>query len=98
LALIGGLVDAQSFSWEKGVGVAEISSFKGREGVFFGRLYDDACDVGFRVINTRTNRVEAFYLDHEDKDGSGEDTYGFHFHPANRVLADAGVRILLIND
>lgn len=98
MALIGRLVDARSFSWDKGVGVAEISNFKGNEGVFFERLYDDACDIGFRTVNPKNDRVEAFYLDHEDKDATGEDTCGYHFIPTNRILADAGVRILLIND
>jgi len=96
LATIGPVHSASRFSWSKGVGVAEASDLRGTP--LFGRLYDDACDLGFRLLNPRTHKVEAFYLSHEDKDASGEDTYGIHFYPVDITLRNQGVRVLIIND
>lgn len=95
MAFIGPIHSVDTFNWDKGVGVAEVSDIRRPVAA---RLYDDSCDVGFRVFNPNTNRTEAFYLDHEDKDASGEDTYGWHFYPISIELKRAGVRILVIND
>jgi hypothetical protein len=95
MAFISPIHSADIFKWEKGIGVAEVSDIRRPVA---GRLYDDACDIGFRLLSSKTHKIEAFYLAKEDKDGSGEDVYGWHFYPVNRELRDAGVRILLIND
>lgn len=95
--IIGSVIDAKSFNWDKGVGVADLSDFGPVGRHIFDQLFDDACDQGFRVVG-KTNVPMAFYLDHADKDGSGEDIYGWHFYPINSQLRDAGVRIMVIND
>jgi len=96
VAFIGPIHDGSKFSWKKGVGVIEASQLRGTP--LFGQLYDDACDLGFRIRNSKTGAVEAFYLSHEDKDASGEDIYGIHFYPVNPTIRNWGVRILIIND
>lgn len=97
MALVGPVVDAQSFNWFKGCGTQEISQFKGNEHIFFGRLYDDACDQGFRLINKNTLKVEAFYLACTLNDDEG-DVQCWVFRPVNPTLNEAGVRINLFND
>ncbi len=96
MATIGPVHSASKFSWKKGVGVAEASDLRGTP--LFGRLFDDACDLGFRLLNPSTGRCEPFYLSHEDKDASGEDVYGMHFYPVDITLRNQGVRVLIIND
>jgi hypothetical protein len=97
--LIAPIITADSFHWHEGVGTVELSDVDpAKAKALYSRLYDDACDIGFRVMNPKTFNIEAFYLSHEDKDASGEDVYGGHFYPVNPVLRNAGVRILVIND
>ncbi len=101
MAIIGPVHDGKAFMWHKGVGVAAISDMSrpgDRRDMIFGRLYDDACDVGFAVRSHLTGKLVAFYLDREDRDGSGEDIYGWNFLPVDLKLRDAGYRILIIND
>lgn len=96
MATIGPVHSASKFTWKNGVGVAEASDL--RPVPLFGRLFNDACDLGFRLLNPATGRCEPFYLSHEDTDGSGEDVYGIHFYPVDVTLRDKGVRVLIIND
>lgn len=56
--------------------VAEISDFpKGFNPL--GRIYDDAYDIGFTIISTKTGRELTFYL--VDKDANGKETFGWRF-------------------
>lgn len=50
---------ADEFTWRGKVGITEVSSL-GRP--WIGRLFADACDVGFHVKSTRTGAVRAFFL------------------------------------
>lgn len=94
--VIGAVVSAKSFTWHKGSGVAEISDFKGNEHLLFGRLFDDACDQGFRCIG-RDGGIIPFSLEYEHRDNEGE-IQAWVFRPVNRQLREAGVRINLFND
>lgn len=80
------------FNWKSGNGVAEISDLPRP---VTGRLFDDACDVGLVVIG-KDGLDHPFYLVSTDKDGSGEDIYGWHFKGVEPKYKD--VEILIIND
>ena len=47
----------EMFTWSNGIGVIERSSLPT---AFATRLYDDACDVGFRVQSHRTGKEKLF--------------------------------------
>jgi len=97
--LVAPIISADVFRWHNGVGTVNLSECDpAKARAMYSWLYNDSCDEGFRVMNPKTLKVEAFYLSHEDKDASGEDIYGMHFLPVNSVLRNAGVRILVIND
>jgi hypothetical protein len=46
---------------------AELSDMNG-----LGRVYDDACDVGFTMVSARTGRQVVFVLAEEKRDGEGD--------------------------
>lgn len=74
--------------------VAELSDL-GRE-FRFGRVWDDACDVGLTIVSTRTGRQVVFAIEHEERDREGELLW-IDLLPANR--ADRGTaRVRLYND
>lgn len=72
--------------------VGEVSDTNG-----FGRVYDDACDIGMTLVNLRTGREVVFSVDREDyRDG---ELVSWTLVPAGRVaglLRDCTV--LLFND
>jgi hypothetical protein len=41
----------------------------------FGRVYDDACDVGLTIISQRTGSAVVFCLSEEKRDGEGDMMY-----------------------
>lgn len=73
---------------------AEISDL-GR-GFNFGRVYDDACDVGVTVVSARTGREIVFAVEHEDRDREGE-LLSWTLRPANRNEWGAG-SLVIFND
>lgn len=94
--LIGSIVSAKSFTWFKGCGSAEISDFNGSGANFFGQLYDDACDQGFRCVG-KDGHIIPFYLEYTQKDDEG-DIQAWVFRPVPMGLREAGIRINLFND
>jgi hypothetical protein len=40
----------------------------------WGRVYDDACDAGVRIMSTITGHVALFVVIHEERDGDGDVT------------------------
>lgn len=74
--------------------VAEMSDF-GRD-FRFGRVYDDACDVGLTIVSRRTGREVVFAVDREFRDREGELLW-VELVPAN--LSERGLcRVRLYND
>ena len=51
--------DIRSFTWFKGSGTTEASTLGART---WGRMYKDACDVGFTIANLVTGVEHAFYM------------------------------------
>jgi hypothetical protein len=47
--------------------VAEMSDLNG-----FGQVYDDAADVGFTMVSSRTGREVVFVVADEQRDGEGD--------------------------
>lgn len=91
------VVPSSRFTWFKGCGTAEISDFKGYEHNFFSRLFDDACDEGFRIVSDKTGDIQPFFLACTLNDEEG-DVQCWVFRPINSKLYEAGVRINLFND
>lgn len=83
-------ISGRFFNWKNGVGVAEISDLP--------RPVTVGLDKILFIISHKTGKTEGFYLNHVDKDRSGEDIYGYHFLPMNPELVKKNVRVLLIND
>lgn len=88
-------VSSRQFSWfnDKRMYVAEISDLGGR----FGRVYDDACDVGLTVVSQYDERDEiVFVVDHtEVKDG---DTLWWDLKPAKPSDKNCGFTLRVFND
>lgn len=77
------------FNWTGKHGCADMSDF--REAIT-GRLYGDACDVGFQVSSGRTGRKVLFTMtDGPSEDNDGEVT-SLEFSSAE------GFRITVFND
>lgn len=49
--------DGSKFDWSTGIGLAEVSDFRGHIG---GRVYPDAADFGFVVRSHRTGEEKVF--------------------------------------
>lgn len=88
---------SDKFTWTNKIGVAEISDLGEKWNV--GRIYNDACDVGFKVVSKRTGQDAIFYLSEERRSGEG-DIYLWIFKPIpedvrqGRVAADIEIHIL----
>jgi hypothetical protein len=66
-----------------------------------GRVYDDACDVGFTVVSARTGAARIFVMAREEFDREGDLLYvDFEMIPESKTgdaVADA-LRVRLYND
>lgn len=61
-------VSTRRFSVAKdGTLVAEISDLNG-----YGRVYDDACDVGLTLVSHKTGRQIVFVVEHQERDREWE--------------------------
>lgn len=82
--------DGSKFNWTGKHGCADMSDFM--PGPLTGRLYGDACDVGFYVSSGRTGRKVLFTM----TEGPGEDNDG---EVTSLQFASAeGFRITVFND
>jgi hypothetical protein len=80
---------AHQFTWEDGLGAAEISDLQVFVADLQRQVWNDACDVGFLVIGNEGPKV--FTLSAVDK--SGDDVAGWRF-----VSADNRQHIVVFND
>lgn len=58
--IIGQEIDARKFTWTGKDGIADLSDLN--ESAVFGRLYDDAADMGFVAVNPKTGTKRPFYF------------------------------------
>ena len=101
--------NAKHFNWNdpQKKPIAEMSDLCGalRDGVrLFSQIYDDACDVGFTLINDKSDSEATFYLDEVVYHGRGEDREvgGWRFKPTPETLNQhpklTGYELCVIND
>lgn len=88
------------FSWSGGRGTADISDLLGcndteRSNYLHGRVWDDACDVGFLVFSPRTGVKKLFTLSHTMR-GPGAEALGEV--DAWEYTAASGETIRIFND
>lgn len=80
--------DGGKFHWSGNEGTADLSDFVPAN--LAGRLYADACDVGFYVVSQRTGRKVLFTeSDVERREG---ELVAYHYE------ADGGLHITVFND
>ena len=60
------------FSWEGNVGYADASDIGGR---YYGRIYNDAADLGFKIKSGKTGRVLTFFFVGNKRDDEGDLLY-----------------------
>jgi hypothetical protein len=78
------------FAWSGNDGFADVSSFD--PSTLAGRLYADACDVGFYVLSERSGNRMLFTEEKVERDAEGE-TVAWHY------VNEAGtIRITVHND
>jgi hypothetical protein len=65
-----------------------------------GRVYDDACDVGYTLVSARTGREVVFAETFTRYDNEGDIVYWvYEPEPYQRRLGElAGVRLIVFND
>ena len=88
-------VSSRPFSYIDGMLVADLSDL-GRD-FRFGRVWDDACDVGLTVISARTGRKVVYVIENEQRDREGELQY-IELRPASRFESDDLPAVRLFND
>jgi len=99
MAIIAHTLSTQLFDYNKKTKtfVAEISdlTFKSSS---IGRIYDDACDVGFILVSEKTGEEVIYSFSHYDSTPDNEVT-GVILTPINNKVKDAvGTRVLIINN
>jgi len=69
--------DSNKFSWDPKdqTFATEASTLVSRGQGFLGRIYDDACDIGFDIKSVRTGEKKLFYLAETHKDAEGDVTH-----------------------
>lgn len=80
---------SRRFAWYGRRAVGEISDF----GQFFmGRLYNDSCDIGFRIVSSITGKTVTFYLSGECMRDGGVESWEFS------CLEDKTLSATIFND
>ncbi len=80
------------FTWTGRVGVADESDLGSP---YFSQVWEDACDVGFRVRSHATSKVITFvYHRIVRPSGDDSDNYALVF----RAIDDSGLEVHVIND
>jgi hypothetical protein len=89
--ICGTTVNTRQLTWDAGRRwfIAEASELPEP-----GRVWDDACDVGYRLISHRTGRSVVFALSDTRRDGDG-DVQVWVFKP---IAGDATMELHVLND
>lgn len=87
------VLDISSFHWDAGGHMlSEEASTCGYTRC--QRLYDDACDIGIYIKNSKTGNLEAFYLSNVDTN-EDNDVLAWKFSSVNTKL---NVSVTIFND
>lgn len=91
------LVSTERFTYvpAENMFVTEASDLGLGHGIDFGRVYDDACDVGLTLVSHRTGTRVVFAIEHEERrDG---DLLYWDLRPADRSKWGCGT-VRIFND
>ncbi len=80
------------FEWHDHEGVADASDFKNE---ISGRVWQDACDVGFWVKSHRTGKERLFLFEAERRDNDGENMASIY---VSRRAGEPTLTIVVFND
>jgi hypothetical protein len=83
------------FSWHGQEGVADISDLG--KGEVIGRIWSDACDVGFYIKSPRTGREKLFTMSEKVFDAEGCVT-AWKFVSLNSLNEFGEVKVTIFND
>ena len=84
-------ISSKMFSFKDMKFVAEISQIRNLN---FGKVFDDASDIGFTIVSEKTGKCAVFAMNKIDTDG--EDIYGWNFVCVTPGLKNLSA--LVIND
>ena len=97
--------DVTRFTWkDKVLGTAEVSDLYGenKEGFkLYGRVYNDAADVGFILQNPKTGNEAVLFLTNVEKDFDGDIkwwTFLETLESMRKRLASVGLEVTVFND
>lgn len=65
-------ISTRAMSMHSGMLVCEHSDLRNAP---MGRVWDDACDIGYTVVSHRTGREAVYAVEHVQRDGEGELQY-----------------------
>lgn len=63
----------------------------------FGRVYDDACDIGLTLVSHVSGTRVVFAVEHEERDREGDLLY-WDLLPAQLHERTAGLKVRIFND
>lgn len=89
-------LDGSRFLWSNLKGTAFVSDVANAKQLF-GRVWNDACDVGFFIRSHRTCRNELFILSNTLKDNEG-DVQGWEFESVREDEKGRRVVVTVFND
>lgn len=71
-------VSSSDFIFKNNKFIGEMSEI-GRQFKYFGRVYDDACDIGFTIISAKTGKHAVFALEKEVGDENDHEIMAWEF-------------------
>jgi hypothetical protein len=80
---------SKMFTWTGKTGVADLSDFNGLS--LWRHIYDDAADIGFEVVSSKTGVKLLFSFESDELDAEG-DLVALHF------INQHGYKITILND
>jgi hypothetical protein len=82
--------------------VAEASDFGSSFEDLFSRVYDDACDVGFKLRSDKTGKEVIYYFEKEERDNVENELVAWVFTPASESIREvsqaSGTSVKIYND
>lgn len=68
----------------------------------FGPLYNDACDIGFVMVSSKTGSLAEFYLRPQVRRDQDNDIVAWEFKPTDRAIRANpglhGAKVVIYND
>jgi hypothetical protein len=98
MLLYPSLINTRQFTYVEGMLVIEHSDLNAR-GLDFGRVYDDACDLGITLVSQVTQKKIAYAITNTVRDAEGDLQY-WDLTPApyQHNVPDSMPRVRVYND